>query len=300
MEKRIGRTKVDKIKRRLIINIFSKPVRTATFFSIARFFKPLLPARLTSKIPAKPIVNSIPNFSTARRKLLTIKGCVQSAVAPQINVAASKVFSYSGIQMKEAESDCCGGLAFHLADIKGAKKTIRRNIDSWYRALSEEYEHLVVTSSGCSYFIKQYGKIMQADNGYAEKAEFVAQHTRDLAEMTMGLARVTPTSKNKKVVFHSPCTLQHGQKIVGSIEALLREAGYTLKMVRNPYLCCGSAGSYSLLETELSTRLLQDKIASLEAGRPDIIASANIGCLMHLQSATKTPVKHWIELLQNN
>ena len=300
MEKKIGRTIADKIKRRLIIDIFSRPARTTMLFSVARFLRHLLPPELADKIPAKPVVNPIPALFTSKRKLLTIKGCVQSVIAPQINATASKVFSHSGIQLEEAKSNCCGALAFHLTDIKSAKKTIRDNIDNWYRALLERNEYLVITSSGCSHFVKQYNKIMQADHRYAEKARIVAQRTLDLAEiMTMNLVRSTSIPKNRKVAFHSPCTLQHGQKIIGNIETLLRKTGYTLTTAQNSHLCCGSAGSYSLLETKLSTRLLQDKITSLEAGQPDAIATANIGCLIHLQSATKTPVKHWIELLQD-
>lgn len=299
MEKEIGRTIIDKIKRRLIIDTFSRPSRAAMLFSIARFLRHLLPPKLADKIPAKPIVSPIPALFTSERKLLTIKGCVQSVVAPQINAAASKVLSHLDIRLEEAKSNCCGALAFHLMDIKSAKKTIRDNIDNWYRSLLEENEYLVITSSGCSHFIKQYNKIMQTDHKYAEKARIVAQRTLDLAEMAMDLVRSTAIPKNRKVAFHSPCTLQHGQKIIGNIESLLRKAGYTLTTVQNSHLCCGSAGSYSLLEAKLSTRLLQDKITSLEAGQPDIIATANIGCLIHLQSATKTPVKHWIELLQD-
>ena len=296
MGKTIKRTLADKIKRRLIIDIFSKPARAAIFFSIARLFKPFLPSRLARKIPAKPAVftRALP---AGKQKILTIKGCVQSVVAPQINAAASEVLSRSDIQLDETNSDCCGALAFHMTDIEKAKKMIRDNIDNWYRALSESHEYLAVSSSGCSYFIKRYGDIMQGDSRYAKKAEFVSARTLDLAEVTKTFTQKTSILKNGTVAFHSPCTLQHGQKITGSIEAMLQKAGYRLVEVRDPHLCCGSAGSYSLLETELSNSLLQNKITNLEERRPDVIATANIGCMMHLQSAARAPVKHWVELL---
>lgn len=296
MEKSIKRTIADKVKRRLIIEIFSTPRRAAISFSMARLLKLLLPFKLAKKVPAKPVTPT-PVLSTGRRKLMTIKGCVQSSVAPQINAAASRILSRSNIQLDETESDCCGALAFHLTDIKKAKKTIRKNIDSWYQKLSDSYEYLAVSSSGCSHFIKQYRNIMRADRKYAEKAEFVSAQTHDLAEITAEFTPDESVSRNSTVAFHSPCTLQHGQKVVGNIEATLQKAGYRLAEVQDSHLCCGSAGSYSLLETGLSTRLLQNKIATLEEKQPDVIATANIGCLMHLQSATKTPVKHWVELL---
>ena len=138
---------------------------------------------------------------------------------------------------------------------------------------------------------------MQGDSRYAKKAEFVSARTLDLAEVTKTFTQKESVFKNGTVAFHSPCTLQHGQKITGSIEAMLQKAGYRLVEVRDPHLCCGSAGSYSLLETELSNSLLQNKITNLEEKQPDVIVTANIGCMMHLQSAARVPVKHWVELL---
>ena len=297
IEETIQRPTINKLKRGLIISMFSNPTRVALIFMLARFFKPLLPSGLAKKIPAKPkYPNSAPSLS-AKRKMLTIKGCVQSSAAPQINAAASKVLQSSNIQLDEAQTNCCGALAFHLTDLEKAKKTICSNIDSWYHKLSEGHEYLLVTSSGCSSFIKQYGTIMQGHKSYAEKAIFISERCRDLAEITSDLKANTCDSINKTVAFHSPCTLQHGQKILGNIESKLRDAGYRLVQVRDPHLCCGSAGSYSLLETELSNKLLQNKVANLEELQPDIIATANIGCLMHLSSGTTKPVKHWIELL---
>ncbi len=307
IEASIKRPVFNKLKRSLIISIFSKPARVATLFSLARLFKPLLPSKLAKKIPAKipgklpsrpPSKYSAKNSSSlAKRKMLTIKGCVQSVAAPQINAAASQVLQQSDIQLDEAPTSCCGALAFHLTDLEKAKRTIRSNINNWYGKLSNSHENLVIVSSGCSSFIKQYGTIMQDDNRYTKKAKFISERCKDLSEITTEIKIKTSEPKNKTVALHSPCTLQHGQKIVGSIETKLQEAGYELVEVQNSDICCGSAGAYSLLQTELSTQLLHNKVTNLEAKQPDIIATANIGCLMHLQSGTKTPIKHWIELL---
>ncbi len=296
-EKTIERPFLDNLKRNLIIRIFSHPRRVVSFFALARLVKPILPRSFASKIPvkAKPIKST--NTKTSKRKMLTIKGCVQSTAAPQINAATSEVLQNSDIQLDEAKANCCGALAYHLTNIDQANKTIRGNIDNWYEKLSSNHEYLLVTSSGCSSFIKQYSTIMQADKSYADKAKFVSQRCRDLTEMTPELKLTKPEAKNKTVAFHSPCTLQHGQKILGNVENKLREAGYQLIDVKEPHLCCGSAGSYSLLEEELSNMLLQNKISTLEEKQPDVIATANIGCLLHLQSGTQIPVKHWIELL---
>lgn len=297
IEEAFERPRINKLKRGLIINMFSNPTRVALIFTLARIFKPLLPSKLAKKIPAKPKNPISAPSLTAKRKMLTIKGCVQSSAAPQINAAASNVLQHSNIQLDEAQTHCCGALAFHLTDLEKAKTTICSNIDSWYQKLLKNHEYLLITSSGCSSFIKQYGTIMRADKTYAEKANLISERCRDLSEITSDIKANTCNSTNKTVAFHSPCTLQHGQKILGNIESKLRDAGYRLVEVRDPHLCCGSAGSYSLLETELSNKLLQNKVANLEENQPDIIATANIGCLMHLSSSTKRPIKHWIELL---
>jgi glycolate oxidase iron-sulfur subunit len=298
----IQRPVISKIKRTLILNAFSNSKRVGMLLAIARIFKPLLPATLAGKIPAKiklPIDSAsgteLP--STLSRKMLTIKGCVQNAAAPQINFATKKVLGNSDIQLDEVNSACCGALAFHLTELDQAHTTIRNNIDNWYKMLNEGYENIVINSSGCSTFIKQYAIIMQDDNDYANKAKYISEHCIDLSELASELKPKTSSGTNKTIAFHSPCTLQHGQNIHGRIEEKLIQAGYDLAEVQDSHLCCGSAGTYSLLESEISSELLEDKVTNLEKHQPDMIVTANIGCLMHLQSGTKIPVKHWIELL---
>jgi len=300
----IQRPVLSKIKRKLILNAFSNSKRVAILLSIARIFKPLLPTTLANKIPAKIKLpadsvsgsgSEIP--SALSRKMFTIKGCVQKAAAPQINFATKKVLGKADIQLDEANSACCGALAFHLTELDQAHATIRNNIDHWYQMLSSGYEKILVNSSGCSTFIKQYATIMQDDNGYAEKAKFITEHCIDLSELASELKPNASSATNKTIAFHSPCTLQHGQNINGKIEEKLIQAGYDLVEVQDSHLCCGSAGTYSLLESEMSSQLLENKVANLEKHQPDMIVTANIGCLMHIQSGTKIPVKHWIELL---
>ena len=290
----------ERFKRKLLIKLFSNANYTTSLFFLARLFKPLLPKPLASKIPAKVKTNllSSPKLKQngLKRKMLTITGCVQSSAAPQINLCAKHVLERSGIQLNEAATQCCGALAFHLSQQYDAKKLIRDNIDEWYQNLLGDHELLLITSSGCSQFIKQYGTIMQDDPEYAERARLVADRCRDLTEMATEIQPHASNQNKQSIAFHSPCTLQHGQKIQGIIEEKLQQLGHTLVEVQDSHICCGSAGSYSLLETELSSQLLTNKIEQLEAKQPDIIVTANIGCLLHLQTGTNIPVKHWIEL----
>ena len=298
----IQRPALSKIKRKLILAAFSNSKRVGALLAIARIFKPLLPAKLAGKIPVKINLTSgaVSNTelpSTLSRKMFTIKGCVQNAAAPQINFATKKVLDNSGIQLDEVNSACCGALAFHLTELEQAHTTIRKNIDDWYQMLNDGHEKIIINSSGCSTFVKQYVTIMQDDSAYADKAKFISEHCIDLSELASELKPSSSSSTNKTIAIHSPCTLQHGQQISGKIEEKLIQAGYNVVEVQDSHLCCGSAGTYSLLETEMSSKLLKNKVTNLEKHQPDMIVTANIGCLMHIQSGTKIPVKHWIELL---
>ncbi len=295
----IQRPIISKIKRKLILTVFSNSNRVGILLALSRIFKPLLPVILANKIPSKvnlPKNTSLDKPSSPSRKMLTIKGCVQKAAAPQINFATKKVLGNSNIQLDEAGSSCCGALAFHLTELDKARATIRNNIDHWYEMLNNDYENILVNSSGCSTFIKQYTTIMHDEIAYAEKAKFISDHCVDLSEIIEDLRPVASTQTGQTIAFHSPCTLQHGQKINGKIEDKLIQAGYKLVEVSDSHLCCGSAGTYSLLESKMSSKLLEDKLSNLKQHQPEMIVTANIGCLMHLQSGTKIPVKHWIEL----
>jgi len=294
------------LKRKAILFVFSNASRTKLLFSFARIAKPFLPNTLAKKIPGKlkshhPQDFEKPTKPVVDKKMLTIKGCVQSCVAPEINQATQIALNRSGIQLDETAASCCGALAFHLTELEQAHETIRSNINDWYEKLQNGYDNILINSSGCSTFIKQYATIMQDDSEYADKAKLVVDRCLDASELAPSInaasSHSTSDNKNQTVAFHSPCTLQHGQKIKGVIENKLREAGYSLVDVQDSHICCGSAGSYSLLQKDLSAQLLNNKISALESDQPDLIVTANIGCLMHLQSGTDIPVKHWIELL---
>ena len=231
------------------------------------------------------------------RRMLALAGCVQPALAPSINAAAARVLDRHGISLIEVPAaGCCGGVRFHMNYQDDGRDDMRALIDAWWPAVDRgEVEAIVVTASGCGVTVKDYAHLLAHDPAYAEKAARISALARDLSEVVpleamKGKARGT-------VAFQSPCTLQHGQQIRGRVEALLAAAGYTLLSVDDAHLCCGSAGTYSLLQPRISRELRGRKLSALEAGRPEVIATANIGCLSHLQGGTATPVRHWIELV---
>jgi glycolate oxidase iron-sulfur subunit len=220
---------------------------------------------------------------------------VQPAIAPQINAAAARVLDRARISLLEAPgAGCCGALRFHLNDPEAGRDDMRALIDAWWPLVEQGVEAIVMTASGCGSFVKEYGYHLERDAAYREKAAKVSSLTRDLCELEFD-----PKIKAKgRVAFQSPCSLQHGQQIRGKVEALLARAGYELTEVPDAHLCCGSAGSYSILQPGLSAQLRARKLAALVAGGPEAIATANIGCLAHLQGGAGVPVRHWIELLE--
>ena len=230
--------------------------------------------------------------------MLVLAGCVQPSLAPSINAAAARVLDRIGISLMEAPgAGCCGALRFHLNYQVDGRDDMRALIDAWWPAVeSGEVEAIVMTASGCGVTIKEYGHFLAQDPQYREKAERISAMTRDLCEVITS-EMVPPGTGRGKVAFQSPCTMQHGQQLRGRVEALLARAGYELTPVNDAHLCCGSAGTYSLLHAEISTELRDRKLNTLQSGTPQFIATANIGCLTHLQGGTGTPVRHWIELL---
>lgn len=238
--------------------------------------------------------------------MIALAGCVQPTMAPNINAAAARILDALNISLIEApQAGCCGALALHLDDSVAARAAARRNIDAWWPLLEAGAETVVMTASGCGVQVRDYAHLFQDDPDYARKAARVALLTRDVSEVVAAekagllelLAKSKPAMNNPKLAFHSPCSLQHGQKIRGAVEELLAAAGFALTAVADSHLCCGSAGSYSVLQPEIATRLRDNKISALSSGRPAAIATANIGCLAHLQSGSDLPVRHWIELL---
>jgi glycolate oxidase iron-sulfur subunit len=261
---------------------------------------------LRAKVPPLSSAGATPRREHARR-VIALAGCVQPSMYPNINGATRRVLDRLGIQMLEASgAGCCGAVPLHLNDAEGAREQARRNIDAWWPLLEAGAEGLVMTASGCGSHVLEYAHLLEEDPDYALKAARVALATRDVSEVvTAEVAALAPLlqaraalpENQRMLAFHSPCSLQHGLKIRGVVESLLSAAGYTLTVVADSHLCCGSAGTYSVLQPELSGRLLENKIAALSAGGPAVIASANVGCIGHLQGASAVPVKHWIEVL---
>lgn len=269
---------------------------------LGRTLRPLLPGFLKALVPAADSASAWPRARHDRR-MLVLEGCVQPGLKPNINAAAARVLDRLGISLFAApEAGCCGALAHHLNDAETALALARRNIDAWIPALDAGVEAIVMTASGCGVMVKDYGWLLREDAAYAEKAARVAAATCDISEILgrerAALQALVKRPAGARIAYHPPCTLQHGQKLPSSgVESLLADAGFELSPVAEKHLCCGSAGTYSILQPEIAGALKTRKLGHLQAGAPAVIATANIGCLTHLQSGTATPVRHWVELL---
>ena len=299
VEHEVPRRPVQRLLRYLLRKVIAYPRRVAPLLFAAQALRPLLPAGLRGKVPARQRRTPWPQQPQARR-MLALAGCVQSVATPHTNAAAARVLNRLGIQLLKAPgAGCCGAVSHHLAAHQEGLDFMRRNIDAWWPFIEQGIEAILVTASGCGAVVKEYGQLLAQDPVYADKARRVSALARDVSEVLRDadLSGVGLRRQAQKVAFHSPCTLQHGQQLGGVVETVLSRAGFTLTAVPDAHLCCGSAGTYSILQPELSTRLLADKLAALEQDTPDVIATANIGCQMHLASKAGRPVRHWIELL---
>ncbi len=299
VEQRVDRTAPEKIRRWLLRKIIPYPGRFGLLLGVGRIFRPLLPEGLARKIPARQPRQTRVTESKAR-KMLFLEGCAQSIVTPNTNAAAAQVLSRLGIELvSDSSAGCCGAVSHHLSVTDEGHDFMRRNIDAWWPHIESGVEAIVITASGCGVMVKEYGLVLAEDAEYADKARRVSELARDLSEILgdEDLGALGPVNTKLKVAFHSPCTLQHGQKLNGVVEDILSKVGFQLVPVVDAHLCCGSAGTYSLLQPELSQRLLANKVKSLENHEPDIIATANIGCQLHIASGANKPVVHWVELL---
>ena len=261
----------------------------------------LLPAALKNKVPAKQDAGLTPSRSHAR-KVLMLAGCVQPAMSPNINSATARVLDAAGVQVVVApKAGCCGAVKFHLNDQDGAKEQMRRNIDAWWPHVESGVESIVMNASGCGSMVKDYGHALAGDAQYAAKAERISALTRDLSELLPDLVehlKDKVTAKAGQIAFHPPCTLQHGQQLRGGVEQHLGALGFNVKTAScEAHLCCGSAGTYSVLQPKIAYELRDRKLGNLSEMKPEVIVSANIGCITHLQSGTTTPVRHWVEVL---
>ena len=316
IEQRVARSVVEKGIRFLLCEALPRPWIFKPAVKIGQWMRPLLPAVLADKVPtpstgtSKPWPDKIATPAHAQqRRMIALAGCVQPTLTPNTNAAAARVLNKLGIELFEpAGAGCCGALRYHLNAQESALNDMRQAIDAWWPYIdnhpSAPVEAIVMTASGCGAHVREYGELLKHDPAYAAKAARVSALTRDVSEVLADeqsrlteLLQQASIGVGQRVAFHSPCTLQHGQKIRGVVESLLAAAGYVLSAVSDPHLCCGSAGTYSITQPELSRQLRDNKLRALAATSPAVFVTANIGCQTHLQSGTATPVRHWIELI---
>ena len=298
IEQQVPRPIMQNLLRRVLRLVLPYPQRFAGLLALARGLRPLLPAALARKVPSQEPALPWPTRLHPRR-MLVLEGCVQRGVTPQVNASTARVLDTLGISLLRApQAGCCGALSAHLQAHDEALGFMKRNIDAWWPHIEAGAEAIITTASGCGVVIKDYGAYLRDDPAYGEKAARVSALTRDVSEVLAeeDLSKFVKPS-GTSIAFHSPCTLQHGQKLSGKVEQILQRLGYMLTPVPDAHLCCGSAGTYSLLQADLSQRLLANKLSALHSGAPSIIATANIGCQMQLATQARVPVKHWIELL---
>ncbi|MDB5808827.1 MAG: glycolate oxidase iron-sulfur subunit [Betaproteobacteria bacterium] len=305
VDEQVGRSPVETIVRSALRSVIPDAARFNPLLKLGQLARPLLPGALKRKVPVTIKPSQWPASSHAR-KMVVLDGCVQPGLSPNTNAAAARVLDKLGITLvRAAQAGCCGAVSYHLNAQEEGLDYMRRNIDAWWPHIEQGAEAIVMTASGCGAMVAEYGHLLAHDRAYAEKAARVSALMKDVSEViaqekdtVQKLARSSvQKSQSATFAFHPPCTLQHGLKMKGQVEKLLVELGFNLTPVKDAHLCCGSAGTYSILQPAISQQLLKNKISALTAGAPAAIITANIGCQMHLQTATGLPVMHWIEAL---
>ncbi|WP_144110117.1 glycolate oxidase subunit GlcF [Paraburkholderia sp. BCC1886] len=306
--RKIAEEKVTRpLRQRLVRRMLASFVPNSALFSpamrLGQRIRPLLPKKLRDKVPARQRPLEWPSAKHPR-KMLMLAGCVQPSMMPNVNIATARVLDALGVETVVApEAGCCGAIRLHLGYNDEALDDLRANIDAWWPYIEQGVEAIVMNASGCGATVKEYAHLLRHDPAYAEKARRVVALTRDIAEILPqfeeALVAITRRRAIHTVAFHPPCTLQHGQQVRGTVEQLLGALGLDVRLPADSHLCCGSAGTYSLTQPRLSYALRDQKLTRLQAQEPQIIVSANVGCISHLQSGTTTPVAHWIELVEH-
>ncbi len=302
VEEQTERPWLEQIQRKALRRILPYPQRFRSLLALGYLVKPVLPTSLAKKLPAQQGKRYQWSPKTQPRKVLAFDGCVQTVLTPSTNAAAARVLEKLGIELVSVpQAGCCGAVSQHLAAPEEALSFMRHNIDAWWPLIEAGAEAIMFSASGCGVMLKDYAQLLKHDSAYAAKAEHVSALAKDLSELIAGseFGSTHIPAHLQKVAFHSPCTLQHGLRLNGMVESILQKAGFELSPVANAHLCCGSAGTYSILQPALAQQLLANKLDQLQANQPQVIASANIGCQMHLASEAKIPVVHWIELLDH-
>lgn len=311
-EERVPRRPASALKRYLLRKLVPHRRRLRALVGVARLARPFLPRRLAAPLSAQHAGRARAAWPKAQhaRRVLLVRGCVQAELAPGIDVAAAQLLDVLGIAaLAPPDTGCCGALAHHLSAHTEALVQVRRNVDCLWPHIEAGAEAVVMSASACSAMLTDYGRLLRDEPRYAERAARISALTRDIAQAVAAErealaaalagadARRGGAPAPPRVAFHAPCTLQHALRLGGTVETVLSTAGFSLTPVTDRQQCCGSAGTYSILQPELSRRLLTAKVAALESGRPDVIATANIGCLTHIAGGTAVPVRHWVELL---
>jgi glycolate oxidase iron-sulfur subunit len=288
--------------RKWLLAVVPRPGRMRAWLRVGNALRGLLPDRLRRGLPPLPHDPGAPaavsSAERSGRRVLVLEGCVQSVATPDVNRTFSALLAARGVEVIRAQAGCCGGLALHLGEESQARRAMARHLDALAPALAG-VEAVVSTASGCGVTVKDYGRLLADDPERCDTAQRLAELTVDAAEYLRGLdTRWEASGSHRRVAWHSPCTLQHGQQLRGVVEPLLAAAGYELVPVRDAHLCCGSAGSYSLLQPELSGQLRRNKLAGLTEHAPEVVATANVGCQLHLAAEAGIPVVHWLQLLR--
>ncbi|MCW9025292.1 MAG: glycolate oxidase subunit GlcF [Gammaproteobacteria bacterium] len=302
INQRVERPFIEKLKRKVLLSILPYPKRLAPLLKLGQTIKPLLPSALKNKIPTVEEKMHSPQRDAKphQRHMLVLQGCAQSVMKPSTNTAAENILDKLGISLITAtEAGCCGAVSYHMSEHDEGLDFMRGNINAWWPYVENGCEAILINASGCGAIVKEYAELLKHDPVYAEKAKRISALAKDPVEVLANedLSALSINNPNIKVAFQTPCTLQHALQLNGRVEIILSKLGFKLTPVDDAHLCCGSAGTYSLLQSKLSEQLRDNKLNHLMAGQPDVIATANIGCHMHLQSQSTVPVKHWLELV---
>jgi glycolate oxidase iron-sulfur subunit len=297
----LPRSALDRVMRWVITRFFNSGWLFSFALRCAQFISPVLPASLRNLAPARPILLTKPE-NQHKRRVLMLSGCVQPALAPNTNTAAAKLLDHFGIEAIEIESrHCCGAVGLHTSQFEQGRQQARKLIDLWWPQVESGVEAIIVSATGCGVTVKDYATLFASDPVYAKKASTISEMSQDLSELiaTELPSQQVTISKTRRVAFHTPCTMQHGLGLKGDVEQILASVGYQVCQVNDGHLCCGSAGTYSLLQPAMSAQLRDSKQKALTIDAPEVIATANIGCQLHIGNGSKVPVVHWIELLND-
>lgn len=303
VERQVPRSLGQRLLRRMMIEVMAYPQRFTPLLRLGQGLRPLLPRVLRNQVPVREEGRRYIADQGAARRVLLLEGCVQPGLAPQINNALERLLGPLGIAVERTPSaGCCGALPQHLSDSERALTMARRNIDAWLPAIERGAEAVIATASGCGAHLQDYPHLLADDPAYADKARRVAACLRDPLQLfdDAAVERLRVRPRRARIAVHTPCTLQHALKLNGTAEWLLQRLGYELCQVNEGHLCCGSAGTYSILQPDLSGRLRERKLQALKVDHPDLIVTANIGCLLHLGEIDGVPVRHWLNLVADD